>query len=208
MKSITVIIVALIIAAAVAVPLSIYLAGKAGNEAIGGVAKGPGVALRELISACTSMFDNKTRTEMTQQTLTFTPISEIALAQHTVRLTNVYKRTWYGSECVAVTRQDYIVKYGYDTAVVFRIPRGGAVDVPEPKILSVEPVTGAPELLYSAGGWWNSLSVKDMQVITNETFQKVREDTQVRETKAILRSIVVNQLKALQKEVDEAKLWK
>ncbi len=196
----------IIIAIAIAVAISLPLTILALSGMINNIARAPGIAVKELISAASGIFDNKTDISSTSSFIKFTPISEIALAKQTVKMTTVYKRTWMGSECLVVAEQNFTVKYGYDSKTVFKIMRnGGEIDVPEPLVLSTEPATGAPKILYKVGGWYNGVNPEDILELTNDMHRRVKSDEKVNEFKRIIQDIIKSQMKSLQKEIDKLK---
>ena len=183
--------------------ISLPLAILASGFLVTRVAEAPGVGLERLGRAALGIFQNKVQIDIASQTIAVTPISEIALAQQTIASTVVFKRNWFGSECILVAQQEYTVKYGYDTKTVFSIIRGGgAITVPPPKILSVEPKTGAPKILYQSNGWYNNAKVEDLKELTDRLHAQVRSDGRVAEFQTLLTGIVTQQLTALQSEID------
>lgn len=181
---------------ALSVPLTILVTAREARASVKDTLTGAA----EVISA---LLESKTTVSLTANTMSITPISEIAMARQTVRITNVYKRIWMKSECVAISEQEFTVKYGYDTNDVFRIIRsGGEIVVPDPKILSIEPLSGSPKLLFDENGTWNNLKPGDMIEIGNQMYSKVRDDAQVKEFRDMLKSIIYSQLKALQTQWD------
>ncbi len=151
-----------------------------------------------------AFFGNKTTIHITGETLTVSPISEVALAKQTVRMTDVHKRSWLKSEVLIVAEQLFVVKYGYDSQDVFKIIRSGDnIDIPNPKILSVEPTDGAPKLLSTANGWWNTASPEDILEISKRMKEKVRDDEQVKDFQVMIKNLIRQQLDALKKQIDE-----
>lgn len=185
----------------ISLPLSIIAIGYVINS----TAKAPGIGLKELITASSGLFENKTQITTNSSAVTITPISEIALAKQTLKMTTVYKRSWLGSECLVVAEQDFRIKYGYNTKTVFQILRnGGKIEVPEPLILSVEPARGAPTVLYKVGGWYNPVNPEDILELTDQMYSQVRGDQRVGEFKKLIKDMIFNQLIALQKEIDKS----
>lgn len=194
-----VIVISIIAMILISLPLSIYAVG----SVITSVAKAPGVGIHELISAASGLFASKTQATTTSTFVTITPISEIALARQTIKMTTVYKRQWLGSECVVIAEQNFAIKYGYNTSTIFKIMRnGGKIDVPEPLVLSVEPEQGAPTILYKVGGWYNGVNPDDVLELTNQMNAEVRGDQRIGEFRRFIKDTISNQLGALQKEID------
>lgn len=185
---------------ALSVPMTVWAFARESRNAAKGLFNG-GAAI---VSA---FFEHKTNIAITENVVSITPISEIALINQTVRVTHVYKRSWLSSECVVVCEQEFVIKYGYDTQDVFRIVRsrrgaGGDITVPTPKILSVEPCSGSPTVLYEANGSWNSISPSDVRQINEQLYAKVRNDNQVAQFRNSLKGMIYTQLKAFQAQID------
>jgi hypothetical protein len=173
------------------------------NHLVATTTAAPGKATEGLLAALSGVLKTNTEMHISSTAITISPIVEVALAKQTVTKTIVYKRSWAGSEAVVVAEQSFTIKYGYSATAAFVAMRGGGeVSVPPPEMLSIEPASGAPKILYQQGGLYNGVNADDTLAISQQLFDKAKDEGRTGDLQDFIREVVVNQLKAIQRETD------
>ncbi|HUC84727.1 MAG TPA: DUF4230 domain-containing protein [Candidatus Acidoferrales bacterium] len=168
----------LILAVALAIHLTITQPAKELGEAVihageqtvtHGIDKTADV-LNEIPQVIATVFQARVNISSSASICDATPIAELAVLKRNIREIVDYSNTDYYSTKRIVAEQTFVAKIGFDLAARFSAsfnPSNNTVTIalPNPKVLSLEPVNPAPRYYVDDSGIINRLTTDDHQQI-------------------------------------------
>jgi|GEM_PF-912601 len=130
--------------------------------------------------AFTAIFQSRVNVVASSTVCDATPIAELAVLQRNIREIVDYSKTDLGSNKRIIAEQTFVAKIGFDLAARFSAiydatNRVMTITLPEPKILSLESSSPAPNYYLAADGVINKITTEDHRQILMQLKAQARK---------------------------------
>ena len=131
-------------------------------------------------AAFTAIFQSQVNVVASSTVCDATPIAELAVLQRNIREIVDYSKTDLGSNKRIIAEQTFVAKIGFDLAARFSANydatnRVMTITLPEPKILSLESSSPAPNYYLAADGVINKITTEDHRQILMQLKAQARK---------------------------------